>query len=285
MRVLSLVFALVLAGCSTASDGLEEATEQETRSVRLDNRQLALDGFAGDVTVTAVPGLEEVEIVFTKRATGGTVGRAERRLRDITLREAGDDALYQFVWRTDLDGASVDAEARVPLGADVVVRLGAGEIGANGLRGPLDAETRSGAIRADHLRSPRLRLSTGSGAITAGAAFLSENAEWEIESESGGLTILIPPTASVRVDAESNAGALDLDPELPFESIRQSGGPAGVDFRASLGEGSARVRASTGAGDVELLRYKPPVPESEAAREMEPVRPDSSVRDSSDAAE
>lgn len=279
MRRLLLLPLLVLAACVTA-DGLadEEATEDESRSVRLDGRQLILDGFAGDVSLTAVPGLEVVEVAFTKRASGVGETQAEERIKQIRIEEAGDDELYQFVWRTDLEGSgAVDAEVRVPLGADVVVRLGAGDIDANGLRGSLDAETAAGEIYVDHLRTSALMLKTGSGDVTAGGAFFPPEARWRVDVGSGDLTLLLPPTASLRVEAESAAGSLDLDPELPFESVRQRGGPAGVDFRASLGDGEARLSAETGAGNVEILGYKAPAPESEAARETEPVRRDSAA--------
>lgn len=257
-HLLPLLVLLALAGCRTSGPGSAEATAEEVRTVRLGERQLALDGFAGDVSVTAVAGLDEVEVVFTKRATGATQTQAEGRLSEIRIEEAGDDALYQYVWRSDLDGTAVDADVRVPFSADVVIRLGAGEIEVDELRGPLDAQTGSGSIRVDHLRSPTVRLETGAGDITAGAAFLSEGADWDIETGSGTLILLVPETASVRIRAESRAGSLDLDPALPLTDADESGGPANVDFAARMGDGDARLRATTGAGDVELLRYRPP---------------------------
>lgn len=280
MRLALVLFAFCLAACGSSEEAPAEATATETRTVRLDGRQLALDGFAGEVSLVAVPGLKEAEVTFTKRVLAATASRAEGRLREIEIREAGDDALYQFVWRTEQEGASVDAEVRVPFSADVVVRLGAGSVTANALRGPLDVELGSGSIRASHLRSSEVRLETGAGDVTAGAAFLSPNADWRVETGSGRLTLLAPATASVRIQAESRAGSLDLDPDLPLGDIRQSGGPAGVDVRAVLGEGSARIRATTGAGDIEILRYKEPAPESQAARETAPVRQDTTLADS-----
>ena len=274
-RLFLLLPLLALAACEQGGVNTTEATAEETRGVRLDGRELVLDGFAGDVSVTAVVGLDEAEVVFTKRAMGTTEAQAEGRLEQIRIEEAGDGEMYQFVWRTDLEGTgSVDAEVRVPLATDVVVRLGAGEIAANGLRGTLDAETGSGDLRVNHVRSSSLKLKTGAGDVTAGAAFIPAEGSWTLDAGSGSLTLLIPAAASVRVEAESSAGALDLDPALPFESARQRGGPAGVDFRAQLGEGQARVRAKTGAGNVEILQYKEPVPTSEAARATEPVRRD-----------
>ena len=121
-----------------------------------------------------------------------------------------------------------------------------------------------------------MRLNTGSGRVTSGAAFIPAQGDWRVESGAGNVTLLLPPSASLRVEAESDAGSLDLDPELSFNEVRQRGGPAGVDFRAELGQGQARLRAKTGAGDVEILRYKEPVPESEAARATAPTIRDSS---------
>ena len=158
-RLLLLLPVLALAACAEGGMNTTEATAEETRAVRLDRRELVLDGFAGDVRVTAVVGLDEAEVVFTKRAMGTTEAQAEGRLEQIRIEEAGDGEMYQFMWRTDLEGTgSVDAAVRVPLAANVVVRLGAGEIAANGLRGTLDAETGSGDVRVNHVRSPRLQL-------------------------------------------------------------------------------------------------------------------------------
>ena len=53
-----------------------------------------------------------------------------------------------------------------------------------------------------------------------------------------------------------------------------------MDFRAQLGDGEARVRAKTGAGDVEILRYKEPVAESEAVRQTVLTPRDTLLRDS-----
>ena len=282
MRALFLLPVLLLAACQTGGIDSNEATAEETRAVRLDNRELVLDGFAGDVSVTAVIGLQEAEVVFTKRAMGTTDRQAEARLEDIRIEEAGDGATYQFVWRTDADNpnVTVDAKVRVPLATNVVVRLGAGDITANGLRGTLDAETGAGEIRADHLRSARVVLSSSAGDIHAGAAFIPAEGRWSLESGAGDLLLLLPAAASVRVDAESRAGALDLDPALTFSDVRQSGGPAGVDFRAQLGEGQARIEAQTDAGNIEILQYKEPAAESEAARQTVLTPQDTLRRDS-----
>ncbi len=282
MRALLLLPVFLLAACQGGGIDSVEATAEETRAVRLDNRELVLDGFAGDVSVTAVIGLDEAEIVFTTRAKGTTERQAQARLDAVTLQEAGDGATYQFVWRSDDDVSMVrvDAIVRVPLGANVVVRLGAGDVRANGLRGSLDAETGAGEIRADHMRSSVLQLKSGSGDVQASAAFLPIGGLWRIETGAGDLTLLVQPTASVRVEAESDAGSLDLDPALPFAEVRQRGGPAGVDFRAQLGDGQGRFEAETGAGDIEILRYKEPVAQSEAARETVLTPRDTLRRDS-----
>ncbi|MEL6617010.1 MAG: hypothetical protein AAFQ43_14810, partial [Bacteroidota bacterium] len=133
MRRLLLLPLLLFTGCFSA-DGLgDEIAVDEPRTVRLDGRQLILDGFAGDVRLTAVPGLEDAEVLFTKRASGVAEAQAEGRLAQIHIRQAEDDELVQFVWRTDLEGAgTVDAEVRLPLDADVVVRLGTGHLDVTG---------------------------------------------------------------------------------------------------------------------------------------------------------
>lgn len=260
-----VLLLVTLAACQSGGDvttdadgalvrGRTEATAVETRSVRLDGRTLVLDGFAGDVTLTADPAATEVSAQFTRRARGATDASAQERLREVTLNEAGDGELFQYVWRTQLhDGTSVDADVTLPPGATVVLRLGAGALQATGLAGSLDAEVGAGTAMLDAVRPATLRLDVGSGTVTVDAAGVPAGAEWTLQTGAGTVTLGLPADASVRVDARTASGAVNAR-GLTFADERLSGGPADRRFRGTLGDGSATVEVSTGAGAITLRR-------------------------------
>lgn len=260
-----LLLLVALSACRSGDDvatdadgelvrGRLEATDVETRAVRLDGRTLVLDGFAGTVTLTADASATEVSAQFTRRARGATEASARERLADVTLEEAGDGELYQYVWRTRLDaGASVDAEVTLPPGAAIVLRLGAGTLQATGLTGSLDAEVGAGTATLDSTSLSALRLDVGSGTVAVDAVRVPTGAAWTLETGAGTITLGLPARASVRVDARTAAGGVSAQ-GLAFTDERLSGGPADRRFRGTLGTGAASVEASTGAGAITLRR-------------------------------
>lgn len=240
----------LLAGCGEEI-GSVEAEAEERRAVSLDGRQLILDGFAGTVSVEADASLDEAELVFTRVAGGATEESAQGLLPRVRLEEAGDGELYQFVWRTDLPrGARVDADVRVPLGTDLVVRLGAGDLRLAGLDGPVDAETGAGNVTVEMGSSTTLRTKTGSGATRLEAVALPLDAAWRAEAGAGDLTIALSPGVSVRVDAESGAGTLTLDEALDFADPVAGDTPGRASFSGTLRDGTASLDATTGAGNL-----------------------------------
>ncbi|MFN3597858.1 MAG: hypothetical protein ACK41D_11375 [Rubricoccaceae bacterium] len=248
-----LVAVLALAACRGSDDdltGRAVATATEERSVALEGRTLVLDGFAGDVRVLADPTLSEVRLRAERSARGATDGSAAARLEGVTLREAGGADLYQFVWRTEHEaGTRVDVEVRVPPGTAVTLRLGAGDLVAEGLEGALDAELGAGTATATGLTASEVRLRTGSGALEVEARALPAGAAYTLETGAGEIVLALPAAASVNVEAETRAGQVRLG-DLPFEGPRLTTSGGQARFRARLGRGQARVEARTGAGDV-----------------------------------
>jgi hypothetical protein len=258
--------ALLLAACGPGNDpaggargetaseataGRAEATATEERTVALDGRTLVLDGFAGDVRVETRASATGARVRFTKRARGATEASARERMAAIQLNEAGDGDLYQYVWRAgeQTAGLSVDAVAGVPPGTDVVVRTGTGGVAVDGALGSLDVEAGAGTVVVGRAGARALRVEVGAGDVTVSATDVPAGARWTLEAGTGDVDLSVAPGASVRIDAESRAGAV-VDRGLEGARVERSASTAGGRLRATLGRGEATVRLRTGAGTV-----------------------------------
>ena len=131
----SVPFALALAACGEVpvrpSPGRATVRDTLARTVDLRGRTLVLDGHDGRVEIDTAAGPATLQFVRTAR--GATRASAEERLASVAFYEVEADALVQFVWASELEGTDVQATARVPPGADVVVELDRGTIRAHGL--------------------------------------------------------------------------------------------------------------------------------------------------------
>lgn len=246
---------LLLAGCGAdpapgALAGRAEVVEVEERTVALAGRTLVLDGFAGEVRVETGSDSVGTRIRFERRGRGATEASARARLAAIALEEGQDDELVQYVWRAagTEDGLRVDAVATVPPGARVVVRTGAGGIAVDGPLAELDAETRAGGIVVGRASARRLRLLSAAGDVALIATTIPAGAAWDVETRAGSVDFSSPPGASVRVEADTEAGRADVR-GLDGAAVVRSGAQRLV---ATLGAGAARVRLHTQAGDVTL---------------------------------
>ncbi len=253
-RLAAALVAVALAACTDGSlaprTGRAEATADTTLTVDLGARALVLDGFAGDVALATDSLATRATVRLTRRARGATQASARDRLADVMIHQASDATLAQVVWRSSLaDGASVDARVTLPPGAATVVRLGAGDVTADNLDGPLDAETGTGAARLDRLRTPTLRLRIGSGTATVGAASVPPAARWYVSLGAGDATVTLPPDASTVVVGQSGAGVVAAS-GLALADVERTGGTGGERFRGRLGDGAATIRVETGAGAV-----------------------------------
>lgn len=263
-RTVVLALLLAVSGCGGDTPGgaqpdtaerevgRTEAADTQERTVSLNGRTLVLDGFAGDVRIETDARAPGVRVRFRRVARGATQASARNRLGLMRIDEAGDEEIYQYVWRAETDpseGLSVDAVATVPPGTSVVVRLESGGVAADGLSGDLDVVIGSGAIVMGRIASPRLRVVVGTGDVTINALRLPTGAVWGLEAGAGSLDLSLPRDASARINATTGAGRV-RDRGLNLTQVERSEGAAGGRLRARLGDGSATVRLHAGAGSV-----------------------------------
>lgn len=286
MRYALLALALLFsAGCGSDDDvtrgaegqlqlGRDEARKIVERTVRLDGRTLVLDAEAGSVTVVGTDA-EEARLRFTQVARGEDVEEAQAQLGQLSIEEAGDAEVYQYVVRTErTDGGRVDIEALVPREATLNVQLEQGAVRLSGTAGGVTVQNESGNVEAAGLAGRRVTLRTQRGNVEAGFAVLPSDADVRLATENGDITATIPAGASVDVDAETETGEIAVD-GLSFTNRNLDQDGARQRFRGRLGGGRADLRATTEVGEILLTAGQPL--ELDGVEVFQPAEEDSTV--------
>jgi hypothetical protein len=164
------------------------------------------------VSITAHLVYRGAAAVITRRVTGGVL-----------------DLGYRCPARSRDCGVSFDVT--VPRDLGVTVRWDVGQIRLDGLAGPITARTDVGRIQAIGLSGPRIRLSTGTGTVSAG--FTAPPREAVVTSGVGSVTIHVPAGAEYQVDASTRVGSVRV-------AVPRAAGSGHV-IEATTGAGSVTV--------------------------------------------
>ncbi len=133
-RPIPKVTLLLLAACWLTT-GVAAAREE--------SRRIAA---SPDGTVTILNPRGTVTIVGWERNEVAAVGRFGEAIRRMTLTRSGDEVAVAVVPADPATGGIADLEVRVPLNSRVEVRTFQAPIGIDGVTGPVDLESMSGAI-------------------------------------------------------------------------------------------------------------------------------------------
>jgi hypothetical protein len=146
-----------------------------------------------------------------------------------------------------------------------------GEIALVGLTGPTTAETVNGSVEAQAV-SGDLKVNTVSGDLTviegSGAAVKADSvsgnmvldldprggADVRLATVSGEIAIRIPEPGDAEVEANTTSGSVSC----AFDELRVSGQWGAKRITGRIGDGGARLRATTVSGAIALLR-RPPI--------------------------
>lgn len=263
-RILLLFLLFLLPACEDDTDvqreeggelvrGSAEASDQLSRTVALNGRTLVLDGFSGRVRVTTVASGDEAVLTFTKRTRARNEENARRFLDWITIEESGDDAAYRYVMRSERPtGTSVDVEARVPDSTSIHIELLNGNVEVEGLAGNLRIETQNAAVSVSRAASRVLRIEANNGEISAHYLNLPDEADVDLITVNGGVTLGLPASASVAVEAEAENGSIRVQ-QLQFQNERLRETITGGRFTGALGTGTGRATLRTTNGTVTLV--------------------------------
>ncbi len=258
--LLCLLALLALPACRSEDDvargedgtlqlGREEAREVTERAVRLGTRTLVLDSETGSITVVGTDS-DEARLRFERIARGATVASAETRLGRLTVEEAGDGEIYQYVLRCNgVEGARIDVVAEVPRGATLNIALERGEVRLSGTAGDLAVENQLGSVEAAGLAGRAVSITTELGSVDAAFAEIPADAEVSIETENGSVALTLPSEANAEVEVETQTGTISVE-GLRFTDRTLNA--LGNRFEGRLGRGEAAVRVETEVGSVAL---------------------------------
>jgi Toastrack DUF4097 len=226
--------------------------------VVVEKHALSKEG-AADIEVLAGQDGSRVTVEARVKAAARHFGfGVNRSARLIVSLPASSDVLA-----TSGDGA-IDAER---LSGQIELRSGDGSIRGRALSGDVKAQTGDGSIRL-HDVTGRLDLGTGDGSIVADGTLSAlrarsgdgsisirvesgsvPNADWNISTGDGSVTLELPDQFDAELDAHTGDGRISVHRELleTVESGKRS-------VRGRLGNGGRALRLRTGDGSITLRR-------------------------------
>lgn len=165
-----------------------------------------------------------------------------------------------------LDTGSGSAEARDIKGDELRVDVGSGHVtvlGAEVQRMTLESgsgsvevdrataqeitvDVGSGGLRVSRATADRMRLETGSGSVNV--ELTNSPRALDVESGSGGVTLLLPAALDAEIDISTGSGGIDSDFPVAVNRMERH------RLRGVVGKGTGRIRVETGSGSVRLRR-------------------------------
>ena len=165
-----------------------------------------------------------------------------------------------------VDNGSGGVEVRDVKGDEVSIDAGSGGVDFSGVTGKrckidtgsggvtgaalycddVNIDVGSGSIRVDDATAPRVKLDAGSGGIRF--ALRNSPRDLHVDAGSGGVTISLPAIADAQVDIETGSGGIDTDFPIEVRRVERN------HLRGTVGDGSGRIRISSGSGTVTLRK-------------------------------
>jgi len=137
------------------------------------------------------------------------------------------------------------------LAGDVRAHTGDGSIKLEGINGALDVDTGDGSITASgKMTSVRARSGDGSVTIHADAGSAPE-ADWDISTGDGSVTLELPDDFNGELDAHTGDGGIRIN-DVTLSNV--SGKIGRNNVRGRLGSGGRNVRVRTGDGSITLRK-------------------------------
>jgi len=207
-----------------------------------------------DVTVPAAASLRAKSGSGSQRIEGveGTV-EASTGSGSIAVRRAGGRV------RTSTGSGSITVDA---IGGDFEASSGSGSIAGTGIRGAMKVHTSSGHIEVAQTGSGDVDASSSSGGVrvrgvkggvrastsSGGLNVEGEMArEWRLSSASGHVTVDVPSTQGMDLDANSSSGNIDVD--FP---VTVSGTVGKHALRGSARGGGPLLHVRTSSGGISI---------------------------------
>jgi len=256
-----LVSAGLMGGCEQPSTsdvaqtedgvvrlGSVEAVDTVARAVAPTGRPLVIDGFRGRVTLRGGDG-KTADLQFVRRARGETAEAARGVLADVTITESGSEQNYTYTLETEGRAyAAVDVTGTVPRGASLRIEQASGPVRIAGVTGPLTVRHDHGPVTIRGASAP-VDVETKNGDLDVALRSVPPDATIALRAKNGDVTLRLPPSASVQLNAETSAGVIRTQ-GLALTEQEFLPRNAGGEYAAQLGAGDASVDLHTENGSV-----------------------------------
>ena len=201
----------------------------EVRDLAVDAKGLSefvIDAGAGSMTVTGVPGADDITVTATIRIESRNEEKAreiiEKRMR-LTLERDGDTAKLRSELNGDWgwsEGGTIDLDVRMPAEMALKVDDGSGSIVISDVVGAVDVDDGSGSLEIT--TSGAVRVDDGSGSITIRAA----NGDVYVNDGSGTINI---SGVSGSVTVDDGSGSITVD-DVESDFIVEGDGSGSVNY-------------------------------------------------------
>jgi DUF4097 and DUF4098 domain-containing protein YvlB len=170
---------------------------------------------------------------------------------DVTAKSGdGSIDIEQVAGRVQLRSGDGSIRGR-SLAGDVDAHTGDGSIKLDGVKGTLNVDTGDGSITLDGmLTTVRARSGDGSVTIHAGPGSTA-NADWDITTGDGSVTLALPDGFGAELDAHTGDGGIRME-DITLSNV--TGKIGRNTLRGRLGSGGRNVRLRTGDGSITLKR-------------------------------
>lgn len=259
LLVISLVFASAIAAvpARASEDGHFDRTLTVTGPVDLD-----VQTGSGNIQVRA-GGSGKVEIHAKIHAGGWHLGDVEERIRQIEtnppIEQTGNSIRIGHTNDHELlRNISISYEITTPSETKLRSASGSGDESIEGIRGPLDATSGSGSLRASNI-GDEARVRTGSGDIELNSIHGTTHASagsgtiraigigGGLTASSGSGNVILEQTAAGDVDVSTGSGEVEL--KGVKGGVRASTGSGNI---IAEGQPTGAWKLRTGSGDVRI---------------------------------
>jgi len=245
--------------------------EREEKRFQVSGRpEVVLATFDGSIEVRPWD-KSEVEVVVEKRGRGrDDVAKIDVHTEqsgnrvEVTVREPSTHG-FHFGGRSarlivslpaaaDVSATSGDGSIDIErIDGKLQLRSGDGSIRARDIRGDLDVHTGDGSIIVGG-RLTTLRARSGDGSVTVHVAPGSAaEAEWDVDTGDGSVTLELPDDFSAELDAHTGDGGIHMQ-DVTVSNV--TGRIGRSSLRGRLGAGGRTLRVRTGDGSITLRRAR-----------------------------
>jgi DUF4097 and DUF4098 domain-containing protein YvlB len=187
----------------------------------------------------------------TRLTVGGTSAdvsvRGVKGEVDVTTM-AGDVVIDDASSRVSFESMSGDVQISRVQG-DLRGEAMNGEIAVTDVSGEVEVETVSGDLTLHNVRSRSVRAETVSGSVEFEGP-TERGGRYDFASHSGDVRLLLPPALGAVISVETFSGTIDSD----FPITLNPGQRHGKEFEFQVGDGGARIGASSFSGGIYIQR-------------------------------